>query len=69
MVAAGLVTRPAKLRTGESFALFLVQTIFNDMGTITGRLVQHMLDRGWSESRIQKILGNNFLRVLGDIRP
>lgn len=32
-------------------------------------LVQHMLDRGWSDTRIQKILGQNFLRVLGDIRP
>ena len=33
------------------------------------RLVQIMLDRGFSTDRIQKILGGNFLRVLGDIRP
>jgi len=32
------------------------------------RVVQHMLDRGWSEERIRKILGGNFLRVLGDLR-
>jgi len=32
------------------------------------RLVQHMLDRGWSDTRIRKSLGGNFLRVLGDLR-
>jgi len=32
------------------------------------RLVQHMLDRGWSDDRIRKILGGNFLRVLGQLR-
>lgn len=32
------------------------------------RLVQHMLDRGWSDERIRKILGGNFLRVLGHLR-
>lgn len=32
------------------------------------RLVQHMLDRGWSDGRVRKILGGNFLRVLGDLR-
>jgi membrane dipeptidase len=32
------------------------------------RLVQIMLDRGWSETRIQKILGGNFLRTLRHLR-
>lgn len=32
------------------------------------RIVQLMLDRGWSGERIQKILGGNFLRVLGHLR-
>lgn len=33
------------------------------------RLVEHMLRRGWSAERIQKILGGNFLRVLAEVRP
>lgn len=33
------------------------------------RLVQYMLDRGWSGQRIQKVLGQNYLRVLGQLRP
>ncbi|PKL74971.1 MAG: hypothetical protein CVV27_17775 [Candidatus Melainabacteria bacterium HGW-Melainabacteria-1] len=32
-------------------------------------LVQRMLDRGWSETRIRKILGQNFLRVIATVRP
>ena len=32
------------------------------------RLVQLMLDRGWKEDRIRKILGGNFLRVVGALR-
>jgi len=32
------------------------------------RLVQAMLDRRWSEQRIQKILGGNFLRCLAALR-
>lgn len=32
-------------------------------------LVQDMLDRGWSEARIRKILGENFLRSFAEIRP
>ena len=32
------------------------------------RLVQAMLDRSWSERRIQKILGGNFLRCLAALR-
>ncbi len=33
------------------------------------RLVDAMLRRGWSDERIGKILGGNFLRVLGHLRP
>jgi membrane dipeptidase len=33
------------------------------------RLVQRMLDRRWSEERIRKVLGGNFLRALGMLRP
>jgi membrane dipeptidase len=33
------------------------------------RLVQLMLNRGWSGERIQKILGGNFLRALAALRP
>jgi len=32
------------------------------------RLVQHMLDRGWSGERIRKVLGGNFLRVVQALR-
>lgn len=33
------------------------------------RLVQDMLDRGWSEERIRGLLGRNYLRVVRAIRP
>jgi len=33
------------------------------------RLVQHMLDRRWSEERIHKVLGGNWLRTLAELRP
>ncbi len=33
------------------------------------RLVQAMLARGWSDTRVKKILGGNFLRVLEALRP
>jgi membrane dipeptidase len=33
------------------------------------RLAQHMLERGWSAERIRKILGGNFVRALGALRP
>jgi len=33
------------------------------------RIVQRMLDARWSEERIRKVLGGNFLRVLGAVRP
>ena len=32
-------------------------------------LVAEMLSRGWSDARIQKILGENFLRSFGELRP
>lgn len=32
------------------------------------RLVQKMLDRGFSPERVQKAMGGNFLRVLGELR-
>lgn len=32
-------------------------------------LVQDMLDRGWSEERVRKVLGRNYLRVVREIRP
>ncbi|MEZ4374613.1 MAG: membrane dipeptidase [Polyangiaceae bacterium] len=33
------------------------------------KLVQLMLDRGWSDTRIKKILGGNFLRTVASLRP
>lgn len=32
-------------------------------------LVQDMLDRGWTEARVRAVLGENYLRVVGAIRP
>ncbi len=32
------------------------------------RLVQLMLDRGWSDQRVRRILGENFLRVVASLR-
>jgi membrane dipeptidase len=32
-------------------------------------LVQDLLDRKWSPERIRKVLGENYLRVVGQIRP
>jgi membrane dipeptidase len=32
------------------------------------RLVQDLLDRAWSAERIGKVLGGNYLRVVGAIR-
>ncbi len=42
-----------------------------DLADVThhGLLVQDMLDRGWSEARIRKILGLNYLRVFREVRP
>ena len=33
------------------------------------RVVQHMLDAGWGEERIRKVLGANALRMMEAIRP
>lgn len=33
------------------------------------RLVQHMLDAGWTEERIRKALGANYLAAFGRLRP
>ena len=32
-------------------------------------LVRGMLARGWSDARVAKVLGGNYLRVLGQVRP
>ncbi len=32
------------------------------------RLVQHLLDAGWTDDRVRKCLGGNFLRAWGDLR-
>lgn len=49
----GAIVPPADLRDGRGYA----------------RLVQRMLDRGWSDVRIRKVLGGNFLRTLAALRP
>lgn len=49
----GAITPPADLRSGNSYP----------------RLVQEMLRRKWSSTRIEKILGGNFLRALEQLRP
>jgi membrane dipeptidase len=33
------------------------------------QLVQDMLDRGWTETRIRRVLGGNYLRMLAGVRP
>jgi membrane dipeptidase len=50
----GFITPPPDLRDG---------------GVAFPRLVQYMLDEGWSAERIQKILGKNFLRTFRALRP
>lgn len=49
----GAIIPPWDLRTGAAYP----------------RLVQHMLDRGWSDIRIAKALGENALRAFGLLRP
>jgi membrane dipeptidase len=49
----GAIIPPPELRDGRAYP----------------RLVQAMLDRGYSDSRIQKILGGNFLRSFAQLRP
>ncbi|MFO0727372.1 MAG: membrane dipeptidase [Myxococcota bacterium] len=49
----GMIVPPPDLRSGMAYVV----------------LVEHMLRRGWTEERIQKILGHNALRTIGLIRP
>ena len=49
----GFIVPPPELRSADSYP----------------RLVQYMLDDGWSELRIQRVLGGNFLRAFGQLRP
>ena len=49
----GAVIPPTDLRSAETYP----------------RLVQHMLDRGWTAERIQKILSGNYLRAFSELRP
>jgi membrane dipeptidase len=49
----GAITPPPDLRDGLAWP----------------RLVQRMMDRGWTEARIRKILGGNALRALAALRP
>lgn len=49
----GAITPPPELRDGESYP----------------RLVQRLLDRGWTDTRVRKVLGGNFLRAFAQLRP
>lgn len=49
----GMITPPADVASADAYP----------------RLVQHMLDARFSEARIRKILGENFLRAFGMLRP
>lgn len=49
----GFIVPPPELRSGDSYQ----------------RLVALMLERGWSDVRIRRILGENFLRAFGMLRP
>lgn len=49
----GLIIPPPDLPGGEHYP----------------RLVQHMLDRGWTDARIVGVLGGNYLRAWGELRP
>jgi len=49
----GMITPPAEMANASCYP----------------RLVQHMLNRGWSSTRVSKVLGDNFLRVFGRLRP
>jgi membrane dipeptidase len=50
----GFITPPKDLRDG-------------DLGF--ARLVHYMLERGYSDTRIKKVLGDNFIRTFHDLRP
>ncbi|MEC7984624.1 MAG: membrane dipeptidase [Myxococcota bacterium] len=49
----GLITPPLELASGDAYPV----------------LVQRMLDRKWSTSRIKKVLGSNFLQCWSRLRP
>jgi len=49
----GAIVPPPDLRSGVSYV----------------RLVHKMLDRGWSEARVRKVLGANFLASFARLRP
>lgn len=49
----GAIVPPPDLRSGDAYP----------------RLVQVMLDRGWSATRIEKVLGGNFARAFRALRP
>ena len=49
----GAIVPPPDLQSGDRYAC----------------VVQAMLDRGWTETRIRKILGLNFLRAFEQLRP
>lgn len=49
----GAIVPPKDLASGDTFP----------------RVVQYMLDAGWSEARIEKVLGANFLRCWEHLRP
>lgn len=54
---------------GSDFDGFiLIPRELHDIGGLP-KLVQIMLDRKWDISRIQKVLGENYLRVVKTIRP
>ena len=40
-----------------------------DGGLGFARLVHYMLERGWSDTRIRRVLGDNFLRTFRHLRP
>ena len=50
----GFIVPPADLRDG---------------GVGFYRLVDYMLERGWSETRIRNVLGDNFVRSFARLRP
>ena len=49
----GLISPPLEVSTGSDYPI----------------LIQRMLDKGWSHSRIQKIMGQNFLSCWERLRP
>ncbi len=49
----GMIRPPWDLKSGDTYPV----------------LVQHMLDAGWGEERIRKVLGGNFLRAFEALRP